>query len=120
MAIHYPNHPLYDQLCDKVNLKLPELGFKLLEQKHNHLTYLSNYGLTITIQHEGYDMPSVYFGTKDDFYKAKFLSSLESSINPEIPITKKHQKLKSFYDLEYELDIIRQYSNQILQILNNF
>ena len=117
MVFEYPVHPLYNQLCDKAISKLPNLGFIELNRTHSRLIYISYYGLTVTVQHEGYDMPSVFFGTKDDFFKTNFFNVLEKAINPEIPITKKHQELKSFYDLEFELDFIQTYSYQILKFI---
>ncbi|TPN84400.1 hypothetical protein [Aquimarina algicola] len=119
MSFDWPNHPLYDQLCEKAALLLPKLGFQKIKSDDGQALFMSKEKVLVTIQHGGYDMPYIYIGTKK---KAKLFSPngvTEYYFDKSTPICKKFLELKSFYDFEFEYDFIEKYYNEILNILSS-
>lgn len=113
------NHPLYDQLCEIVSEMLPSLGFKLLS-KGDHLTiFISVDKMTVTIQHGGYDMPNVNFGTIGDFNCLRSWGALEYYLDSDVPIYKKHKELKSLYDFKYDFDLLKEHHDSIRLIIES-
>lgn len=119
MSFDWPNHPLFEQLCEKAKLKLPKLGFELFQVNEGNISFSAEHPMIVLIQHEGYDMPSVYFGNEKNPKVCKSWGPLEYFINPEIPICKKHKELKTFYDFEFEFDLILNYQTEIIGIINS-
>ena len=66
MSNNWPEHPLFNEMKQKAISELPNLGFELMSESEGHVSLSSKENLIVTIQHGGYDMPSVYFGKKDD------------------------------------------------------
>lgn len=114
-----PNHPLYKQLCEKAYLLLPLLKFKRYQISPGKLSFISKEKMIVSIIHGGYDMPYVYIGTKENLKICSPWKPLEYYLDSSISTSKKHSKLKSFYDFEYEYDLLKNYYKEILYIVNN-
>ena len=119
MSSNLPNHPLYAQLCEKAKRELPKVGFALFKENEGNISFNSNLQMTILIKHEGYDMPSVYFGNENNPEICASWGPLEYFLNRDAPIYRKYKELNTFYDLEFELDLILKYQNEILSIINS-
>jgi len=119
MSFDWPYHPLYDKLSKKASLLLPELGFEKLKSESGQAVFVSKEKVLITIQHGGYDMPCIFIGNKKNTKLLKPNHILEYYLNKSTPVFNKYIKLKSFYDFEFEFDLLKEYSNEILNILNS-
>lgn len=127
MSFEWPNHPLYDQLCEKASIKLLSLGFRpypgILFRRYRvqdgRTSFISKDKMLISIQHGGYDMPQVRVGIKSDHSICSSWGPLEYYLDKNAPIYKKHLKLKSSYDFEYDYDLIKNYYSQILEIIKS-
>ncbi|MEP0266399.1 hypothetical protein [Dokdonia sp.] len=115
----WPNHPLYNQLCEKAYLLLPKLKFKRYQIGPGKLSFISKEKMVVSIIHGGYDMPYVYIGTRENPEICCSWKPLEYYLDPLTPISKKHQNLKSFYDFEYDYDLIKNYYKEILHLIDN-
>ncbi|SNR14710.1 hypothetical protein [Tenacibaculum jejuense] len=119
MSFEWPNHPLFDQLCEKATLLLPKLDFKKIKSDDGQVVYISKEKVLITIQHGGYDMPCIYIGNKE---KTKLFSPngmMEYYFDKSTPIYSKYLKLNSFHNFEFEYDFLEKYYGEILNILNS-
>ncbi|GAA3523389.1 hypothetical protein GCM10022393_42800 [Aquimarina addita] len=117
MSFDWPHHPLYDKLSEKASLLLPKLGFEKIKSESGQTLFVSKEKILITIQHGGYDMPYIYIGNQKN---KKLLSPshiLEYYLNESTPIFRKYTELKSFYDFEFEYDFLKEYSDEVLNIL---
>ncbi|WP_074405965.1 hypothetical protein [Aquimarina megaterium] len=117
MSFDWPHHPLYDKLSEKASLLLPKIGFEKIKSRDGQTLFISKEKVLITIQHGGYDMPYIYIGNKKN---TKLLSPnciLEYYLNKSTPIFRKYSELKSFYDFEYEYEFLKEYVDEILNIL---
>lgn len=119
MNFNRPRHPLYDQLCKKASEKLPSLGFIVHSISAGRVSFISKDDLIITIRHEGYDMPNVLFGNSKNESILRSWGPLEYYINNMAPVYRKHAELKSFYDFEYDYDLLSYYYKEILEIVKN-
>jgi hypothetical protein len=117
MSFNWPNHPLYDQLCKKASDKIPSLGFVVKERTAGTTSFISKDDLTVTIQHGGYDMPYVLFGYKSNKPEIGSWVLLEYYIDKMTPIYEKHVELKSFYDFEYDFDLLSNHYDKILSMV---
>lgn len=116
MSLGWPNHPLYDHLCKKASILLPNLDFKTYKVEEGKISFISIDKLIITVQHGGYDMPYILIGNKKDLSICNSWVLLEYYLDKEVPIYKKHQELKSYYDFEYDYDLLKNHYSKILEI----
>jgi hypothetical protein len=117
MSLDWPNHPLFDQLCKKATDMLPSLGFLQHEVSGGRISFKSKDDLVVTIQHGGYDMPDVLFGYLQDNSIIRSWGPLEYFMNNLAPIYKKHIELKSFYDFEFDFELLKSHYDEILEIV---
>jgi hypothetical protein len=117
MSYSWPNHPLFNELCEQSSRMLPSLGFDQYIVKESIISYTSKDGMTISIQHEGYDMPSVFIGNKENPTICTSGGLIEYFIDKTTPIYKKHLELKSFYNFEFHFNLIETYNLKILDII---
>jgi hypothetical protein len=118
MSHSWPEHPLFNEMKQKAVSELPNLGFELMSESEGHLSLASKQNLIVTLQHGGYDIPTVYYGRKGDLKICKSWGPLEYFWNKKTPVYKKYQSLKSFYDLEYELELITVYQNELEELIS--
>ncbi len=119
MSFDWPEHPLFNQLKLKAAASLPELNFEILNESEGHVSMINNDGLIVKIQHEGYDMPCVYLGNKNNTEITKSWGPLEYFWNKETPVFKKHEALQSFYDLEFDMDLISTYQQEVNELISS-
>jgi len=73
----WPDHPLFNKLCEKALVLLPKLGFKIYKSNNGCLSFILEGTLVVTIQHGGYDMPNVFFGSEANLKIIGFLHFFE-------------------------------------------
>lgn len=115
----FPNHPLYNQLCEKANLLLPQLSFKKHCIRRGKISFISPEGMTVTVVHQGYDMPSVYLGTNENPEIVRSWKPLEYYLDNKTPLYNKHNQIASFYNFEFDYDLIKSHYKELLNIVNN-
>ncbi|MEM7163507.1 MAG: hypothetical protein AAF487_13830 [Bacteroidota bacterium] len=117
MSLNLPNHPLFNQLCKKSSDILPSLDFVHHQISRGRVSFKSKDDLIVTIQHGGYDMPEVLFGYRQDPSIIRSWVLLEYYIDQQTPIYKKHVELKSFYDFEFDFELLKTHHDRILGIV---
>lgn len=117
MIFHLPNNPLFDKLCENASDKLPTLGFEQCEVSGGILSFKTKDDLVVTIQHRGYNKPHVLFGYKQDNSIIRSWEPLEFYLDHLTPIFKKHLELKSFFDFEFDFELLQSHQDKILGIV---
>lgn len=114
----WPIHPLYNQLQKAASKQLPKIGYFRQQKNALHTAFAHPDGIVVTIKHQGYDMPTVELGWRwGKQHIANSSAWVEYYLNPEVPITRKHQQQQSFYDFAFDVEFLSRYHLQLCSLL---